>query len=320
MRSRPRLLALGVALVAVVAVGVVPTGSASGAPGGDRKQELQTQIGEASAQEAAALANLQDIRNAKSAIDAKVADLDAQVNAAQAKLAPLEAEAIRLNTVFTALQAEVTKTQAKLDAAKLEFQKSAASLYRSARRGETFDLVLASRPDTMVKQNKYLDQVSAKRQKVVDRVAELRRAARGPEAEARGREGQGGPGRRGRAGDPRPGRGAPHRDRAGTCAGRAARSRRAGRDRRHPGAEGRLRGGARLTPGGVGQHLAAPPAHRCHPGESGCVPGATGARRDREPVRSALPPDPPLHARCTPVPTCQRAPAHRSTHAAPAPS
>jgi murein DD-endopeptidase MepM/ murein hydrolase activator NlpD len=174
MRSRSRLLALGAALVAVVAVGVVPTGSASGAPGGDRKQELQEQIGEASAQEAAALANLQNIQNAKSAIDAKVADLDAQVSSAQAKLAPLEAEAFRLNAVFTALQAEVTKTQAKLDAAKLEFQKSAASLYRSARRGETFDLVLASRPDTMVKQNKYLDQVSAKRQSIVDRVAALR--------------------------------------------------------------------------------------------------------------------------------------------------
>jgi murein DD-endopeptidase MepM/ murein hydrolase activator NlpD len=174
MRSRSRFLALLVALAAVFAVGAMPTGTASGAPGGDRKTELQEQIGEASRQEADALANLQTIQDAKSAIDARVADLDAQVSAAQAKLAPLEAEATRLNASFVVLQAEVDATQAKLDAAKLEFQESAASLYRSARRGETFDLVLASRPDTMVKQNKYLDQVSAKRQKIVDRVAALR--------------------------------------------------------------------------------------------------------------------------------------------------
>jgi murein DD-endopeptidase MepM/ murein hydrolase activator NlpD len=174
MRSRSRLLALAAALAAVVAVGVIPTTSASGAPGGDRKQELQDQIGEASKQEAAALAALQEIQNSRAVIDTRVVELDSQVAAAEAKLAPLEADAARLNASFVALQAEVAKTQAKLDAAKLEFQKSAASLYRSARRGETFDVVLASRPDTMVKQNKYLDKVSAKRQKIVDRVAELR--------------------------------------------------------------------------------------------------------------------------------------------------
>jgi murein DD-endopeptidase MepM/ murein hydrolase activator NlpD len=174
MRSRPRLLALAAALAAVVALAAVPTGSAAGAPGGDRKQELRDQIGEASRQEADALAALQKIQDAKTVIDARVAELDTQVSAAETKLAPLEVEAARLNASYTALQAEVTATQAKLDAARLEFEKSAASLYRSARRGLTYDVVLASRPDTMVKQNKYLDEVSAKRRTIVERVAALR--------------------------------------------------------------------------------------------------------------------------------------------------
>lgn len=174
MQFRPRFIALAAVLAAAVAIGVVPTGSAAGAPGGDRKQELQAQIGEASQQESAAIAALQDIQDRKTAIDARVADLDAQVSAAQAQLAPLEAEAQRLTALYTALQAQVAKTQADLDAARLEFEKSAASLYRSARRGETYDLVLASRPDTMVKQDKYLDQVSAKRRRLVERVTELR--------------------------------------------------------------------------------------------------------------------------------------------------
>jgi murein DD-endopeptidase MepM/ murein hydrolase activator NlpD len=174
MQSRPRFLAFAAALAAVVAIGVVPTGSAAGAPGGDRKQELQAQIGEASQQEFAAIAALQEIQDRKTAIDARVADLDAQVSAAQAKLAPLEAEAQRLTASYTELQAQVARTQAELDTARVEFEKSAASLYRSARRGETYDVVLASRPDTMVKQGKYLDQVSVKRRQLVERVTELR--------------------------------------------------------------------------------------------------------------------------------------------------
>jgi murein DD-endopeptidase MepM/ murein hydrolase activator NlpD len=174
MRSRPRFLALAAVLAAALAIGVVPAGTATGAPGGDRKQELQAQIGEASQKEAAAIAGLQEIQDRKAAIDARVAELDTQVSAAQAKLAPLEAEAQRLTARYNELQAQVAKTQAELDAARLEFEASAASLYRSARRGATYDLALASRPDTLVKQDKYLDRVSAKRRGLVERVAELR--------------------------------------------------------------------------------------------------------------------------------------------------
>lgn len=173
MLSRPRVLAL-VATLAVTSAVVLPAGSAAGAPAGDRRTQLEEQIGEASAQEAAALSALQGIRDQKAAVDARVAGLDAQMAAAQAKLAPLEADAQRLNARYAELQGALTKTQAELDAATAEFARSAASLYRSARRGDAYDLALGTRPERLVKQNKYLDRISLERRQVVERVAELR--------------------------------------------------------------------------------------------------------------------------------------------------
>src|SRR4029453_19511789 len=88
---------------------------ASGAPEDDRRQQLQDQIGEASAQEAAALQELFGISARKQEIDAQVAQLDSQVSAAEARLAPLQAESERLQARAAELQAEIDATQAKLD-------------------------------------------------------------------------------------------------------------------------------------------------------------------------------------------------------------
>ena len=86
---RFRILFAAPAIALVLALG----GSlASGAPEDDRRQQLQDQIGEASAQEAAALQELFGITARKQEIDAQVAALDSQVAAAEAKLAPLQAD------------------------------------------------------------------------------------------------------------------------------------------------------------------------------------------------------------------------------------
>jgi len=74
----------------VVALVLGLTGSlAVGAPEDDRRQQLQDQIGEASAQEATALQELFAISAKKQEIDARVADLDSQISAAEGRLAPL---------------------------------------------------------------------------------------------------------------------------------------------------------------------------------------------------------------------------------------
>jgi murein DD-endopeptidase MepM/ murein hydrolase activator NlpD len=172
MRSlRSRILFAAPALVVALAL----SGSlASGAPEDDRRQQLQDQIGEASAQEAAALQELFAISAKKQEIDARVVELDAQVTAAEAKLGPLVAESERLLARSVELQAEVDATQVKLDGAQADFDASAAGLYRSARSGAVYDVVLASRPETIVQQDKYLDKVSDKRQRIVARVERLR--------------------------------------------------------------------------------------------------------------------------------------------------
>ena len=175
-RSRPTV-ATFVAPIALAVVGALGFGlatPASGAPSGDRRSELAQQIGEASRAEAAALAELQAIRDRKATVDARVAELDGQLSGAEATLAPLAAEAARLDALYTQLQGEVDATQAELDAATIEFNDEAAGLYRSARRGSNYDVVLAARPSNVVKQNKYLDEVTAQQRRVVRRIARLR--------------------------------------------------------------------------------------------------------------------------------------------------
>lgn len=171
---RPLRFRILFAAPVVAVVLALSAGTATGAPEDDRRQQLQDQIGEASAQETAALQELFAISSKKQEIDARVAELDSQVSAAEARLAPLVAESERLQARTVELQAEIDATQAKLDSAQADFDASAAEMYRSARSGAVYDVVLASRPETIVQQDKYLDKVSDKRQRIVDRVERLR--------------------------------------------------------------------------------------------------------------------------------------------------
>ena len=177
LRSRPIAAFVAPFVVALIGamIGALAFGSsASGAPAGDRRSELAQQIGEASQAEAAALTELQGIRDRKAVVDARVASLDSEVASAEATLAPLAAEAARLDALYVALQAEVDQTQAELEVATVDFNEEAAGLYRSARRGANYDVVLAARPSNVVKQTKYLDEVTAQQRRVVRRIARLR--------------------------------------------------------------------------------------------------------------------------------------------------
>ncbi len=172
MRKPPQLRLVLLAAI-VLALAVAPT-AVGAKPSDDRRRELQEQIGEASRAEVAALAELQDIRDRRAVIDARIAELDAQLGDAEGKLAPLEAEAARLATEYAALQAEVANTVARLEKAQATLDNTAAGLYRLQRRGASYDVVFASRPDRLISQNQYLDRVSDRRQRIVDRVTVLR--------------------------------------------------------------------------------------------------------------------------------------------------
>ena len=96
------------------------------------------------------------------------------MSSAEVTLAPLADAAARLGARYTEMLAEVDRVQTKLDGARHELAVSAAEMYRSARRGASYQGVLAARPETLVQQDKYLDHISAKRDAVVHRVQTLR--------------------------------------------------------------------------------------------------------------------------------------------------
>ena len=167
---------VGVAVAALCASLYVPATSSAQTSSGDKKQQLQDQIGEASFEEAAALANLQAIRDQKSAIDARVADLDQRLGATEARLVQLETEATRLAAINEWVQVRLQRAQTKLDKAQATLDATAAESYRSARVGSEYDVVLAAPPEDVAHGSVYLDAVAAKRDRAVRRVTGLRDA------------------------------------------------------------------------------------------------------------------------------------------------
>jgi len=171
MRLR-RLVSLS-ALFALLAL-VVGGGPVRAQSNTDRQSQLKQEVIEATADEQAALKDLQDIRDRKATIDARVADLDGQIRDLQAKLDPLQAEVARLSAAYDETQARLVAKQAELDVAKAEFDASAADMYRSARGGSNYDVINVARPKDLVQGSKYLDEVNSKQHANVRRVTVLR--------------------------------------------------------------------------------------------------------------------------------------------------
>jgi murein DD-endopeptidase MepM/ murein hydrolase activator NlpD len=169
LRALPLVLPLVLAVVATGSVAEAQTGN------GGQQQQLQNQIAQLDQAGLVALGSLQHVQAQKASLDLRVADLTNQFDAAQARYAPLADEAVRLDGLVAALLATIVNTQVKFDDARHAFNVSAAGLYRSARTGAQYLSVLASQPDSLVAENKYLARVSQQRRDLVNEVASLRR-------------------------------------------------------------------------------------------------------------------------------------------------
>ena len=169
----PRRVLLPV-LAGLLAVGFTAAPTRAQTSTADKQKQLKDQILEAGSAEAAALQQLQDIRDRKAPLDARVAELDSQLTAVNAKLAPLEDQVAQLTAALSDAQVKFEASQAQYEAARAEVEKSAAQIYRSARRGATYDYVTAARPEDLVQGSKYLDQVNQKQRTVVQRATALR--------------------------------------------------------------------------------------------------------------------------------------------------
>ena len=122
-----------VSVLIVLAAGVVPTPAADGVPTktDPRVQQLQEAIGEASADEAAALRELAEIRARRQDLDAAVAEFDGQVRAVEARIGALQAQIDALTARAVELENQAAAARGQLDEAKRRASAAAAAIVRA---------------------------------------------------------------------------------------------------------------------------------------------------------------------------------------------
>ncbi|HMG25497.1 MAG TPA: peptidoglycan DD-metalloendopeptidase family protein [Acidimicrobiia bacterium] len=133
--SRRLLLCL---LGAVLAVGLVAPGVAGGQTSPDpktRRDELSNAIEDVSAEEAAAITELQGISAQRQDLESKVAALDAQIAEATQRVEAAEAEVARIQAQIETVQRDIDRIQAEIEASKAKFNQSVLTLYKGGGNG-----------------------------------------------------------------------------------------------------------------------------------------------------------------------------------------
>ncbi|MBA2327710.1 MAG: peptidoglycan DD-metalloendopeptidase family protein [Actinobacteria bacterium] len=175
MPLRPLRSLVALALVA----GLAATASASfsgasfaGEPNPDPKSQraLKDAIGEASAEETLAVAQLKEIQGRRAELEAVADALDAQISEATGRQQAAQREVDRIAADVAALQLEIDRLQAEIDASKGEFENSAATLYRNAGTGSQVMSVLAfqNNPRKGITASRYLGDVARDAQAQID--------------------------------------------------------------------------------------------------------------------------------------------------------
>ena len=172
----PRLLRSLVALALVAGVVAGATFSyAQTDPDPKSAGELREAIGEASAEEAAAIAEVREVQARRAELEAAAAALDRKITDASAREAAAQAEVDRVQAEVDAVQREIDRIQADIDASKEEFEDSAATLYRNAGAGATSLDVLkfANDPADGISAQRYLSDISRRAQREIDQFGVL---------------------------------------------------------------------------------------------------------------------------------------------------
>ena len=139
------------------------------------RRELQDAIGEASADEAAALRELGDIRSRRRELDAAVAGFDAQIRGVEAKIATIQADVDRFTAEAVAREAEAAAARAQLDEAKRRVAEAAAAMYRGEDGAEVYAEVLdVDNLQDAFSGTKYLAHLSEQRRAEVESLAGLK--------------------------------------------------------------------------------------------------------------------------------------------------
>ena len=135
--SRRLLLCL---LATVLLVGLLAPDVAAGQTSPDpkaRRDELANAIEDASAEEVAAIQQLQGITAQRQDLEAKVAALDAQIAEATQRVEAAEAEISRIQAQIDTVQRDIDRIKAEIEASKDKFNQSLLALYKNGGDGSS---------------------------------------------------------------------------------------------------------------------------------------------------------------------------------------
>jgi murein DD-endopeptidase MepM/ murein hydrolase activator NlpD len=160
----------------LLAAAALPANAATGAeaPSPERMRELRSAIGEASAEEAAALRELADIRARTQQLDGAVADFDRQIRDLEARLGRLQEEVDRLTARAATLEEQANVARVQLDLAKQRTADAAAAMYRGEDGVDVYaDVLDVDNVYDVFVGSKYLTHISALRRAEVHSLAGL---------------------------------------------------------------------------------------------------------------------------------------------------
>jgi murein DD-endopeptidase MepM/ murein hydrolase activator NlpD len=125
---------------------VAPSGPAGGQqpPNPKSRSELSNAIEGASAEEVAAIKQLQDAAGKRQELEAQVAALDGQVAQSARKVQAAEAEIARINAQVETVQREIDRIKAEIQQSKDQFNTSAVALYKGSGNGSSSAFTLLS--------------------------------------------------------------------------------------------------------------------------------------------------------------------------------
>jgi murein DD-endopeptidase MepM/ murein hydrolase activator NlpD len=137
LKSHRFLLCL---VAAALLLGLVAPGVASGQTSPDpktRRDELAGAIEDASAEEVAAVEELQAITAQRQELEGRVAALDKEIAEASQRVEAAEAEVARIQAQIETVQRDIDRIKAEIEASKAKFNQSLLALYKGGANGSS---------------------------------------------------------------------------------------------------------------------------------------------------------------------------------------
>src|SRR5215207_127607 len=159
--------------------GLVAPGVAGGQTSPDpktRRDELSGAIEDASAEEVAAIQELQRVTAQRQELEAKVAALDRQIAEAQQRVEAAEAEIARIQAQVETVQRDIDRIKAEIEASRAKFNQSAVALYLSGGGGATNFTLLSTDGGAheVIAGSKYLGENSRRFERELQRQGSLK--------------------------------------------------------------------------------------------------------------------------------------------------